>query len=218
MAEIDFLTSLPISKRKLNERRLDKDKNVIRIAREFGESYFDGDRKYGYGGYRYDGRWRSVARSLIDHYSLVPGMRVLDVGCAKGFLIKDLIIECPGLEVFGVDISKYALENCEKEVIGRLHLGDAKYLPFPDDSFDLVLSINTIHNFERNEVIQALREMMRVGKKHFYTVVDSFHTTKEKETFENWVLTAKFYDYPSGWLKVFEEAGYQGDFSWTIIN
>ena len=217
MAEIDFLATLPKSKRKLEERRLEKDENVIDIAREFGESYFDGDRKYGYGGYRYDGRWRSVAKSLINHYRLAPGMRVLDIGCAKGFLVKDLMIECPGLDVYGLDISKYALENCEDEVVGRLHLGDARNLPFPNSSFDLVISINTIHNFERAEVIQALREMVRVGKKNQYVVVDSYHTAAQKDVFESWVLTARFYDYPSGWIDVFEESGYSGDYSWTII-
>jgi 2-polyprenyl-3-methyl-5-hydroxy-6-metoxy-1,4-benzoquinol methylase len=120
MPEINLLHSLPKSKRNLEERFEKKDQEVIRISRQFGKEYFDGLRQFGYGGYRYDGRWRSVARDFISHYSLKPGMRVLDIGCAKGFLVKDLLIECPGLEVFGLDISQYAILNCESEVVGRL--------------------------------------------------------------------------------------------------
>ena len=99
--------------------------------------YWDGPREYGYGGYRYDGRWRPVARDIIAHFGLKPGMRVLDVGCGKGFLVKDLMLECPGLEAFGLDISHYALMHCEPEVVGRLHLGSAESLPFPDGSLRL---------------------------------------------------------------------------------
>jgi ubiquinone/menaquinone biosynthesis C-methylase UbiE len=145
-------------------------------------------------------------------------MRVLDIGCAKGFLLKDLMIECPGLECFGIDISEYAIKNCEPEVKDRLQLGTAKSLPFANDSFELVISINTIHNLERAEAKQALSEIQRVSKSNSYVVVDSFNTPEEKEIFEKWVLTAKFYGYPSDWLTLFEEAGYTGDYSWTIIN
>jgi ubiquinone/menaquinone biosynthesis C-methylase UbiE len=218
MKEINLLRSLPKSKRDLSQRILNRDKNVIAISKEFGQMYFDGPRDYGYGGYKYDGRWRNVAKDLIEEYSLSSGMRVLDIGCAKGFLLKDLMIECPGLECFGIDISEYAIKNCEPEVKDRLQLGTAKSLPFANDSFELVISINTIHNLERAEAKQALSEIQRVSKSNSYVVVDSFNTPEEKEIFEKWVLTAKFYGYPSDWLTLFEEAGYTGDYSWTIIN
>jgi len=217
MAEVNLLISLPKSNRNLNHRYTDKDENVIEIARRYGQDYFDGDRKFGYGGYRYDGRWRSVARDLIEYYKLKPGMRVLDIGCAKGFLVKDLMIECPGLEVFGLDISEYALLNCENDVVGRLHLGNAISLPFPNSSFDLVVSINTLHNLDREGVIVALQEIHRVSQLASYIVVDSYRNEKEKSVFEKWVLTAKFHDFPKGWLDTFSEAGFQGDYSWTII-
>src|ERR1700745_284128 len=163
MTELNLLASLPRSKRSVTARAHAKTEQHIRISREYGEKYFDGPREYGYGGYRYDGRWMPVARDIVAHFNLKPGMRVLDVGCAKGFLVKDLMKVCPGLEVFGLDISYYALMHCEPEVIGRLHLGTAERLPFPDRSFDCVLSINTVHDFPRSRAIGVLREIERVS-------------------------------------------------------
>lgn len=217
MAEIDLLRSLPKTRRNIQKRAEAKDPVVIEIAKKFGQEYWDGDRKYGYGGYRYDGRWRSVARDMIAHFGLKPGMRVLDVGCGKGFLVKDLMLECPGLEAFGLDISRYALMYCEKEVIGRLHLGSAESLPFPDGSFDCVISLNTIHNFDRPRAIVAMQEIQRLSGGRAFVQVDSYRTPEEKEIAESWILTAEFHDYPQGWLKMYAEAGYTGDYYWTII-
>jgi ubiquinone/menaquinone biosynthesis C-methylase UbiE len=217
--EINLLSSLPQVKRNIEKRAELKDPEVVRISKEFGEMYFDGPRSYGYGGYKYDGRWIPVARDIIAHFDLKPGDKVLDVGCAKGFLVKDLMIACPGLDVYGLDVSRYAILNCEPDMVGRLHVGDARELPFPDDSFDCVISLNTLHNFPREQVIQAIKEVQRVckGDKSFIQV-DSYHTPEQKELFESWVLTAEYHDYPAEWLKVFEEAGYTGDYNWTIVN
>jgi ubiquinone/menaquinone biosynthesis C-methylase UbiE len=216
--EVDLLRSLPKTKRNIEKRAEQKDEKVIAISRQFGYDYWDGDRKYGYGGYRYDGRWRAVARDMIEHFGLKPGMRVLDVGCGKGFLVKDLMLECPGLEAFGLDISGYALMHCEREVIGRLHLGDAVSLPFPDGSFDCVISLNTIHNLERADAVIAMREIQRLSGGRAFVQVDSYRTPAEREIAVSWIITARFHDYPEGWLKVYAEAGYTGDYYWTIIN
>ena len=149
MAEVNLLDKLPKGKRNLNARATAKTDEHIRISREYGAQYFDGPREYGYGGYRYDGRWVPVAQDMIRHFDLKPGDRVLDVGCAKGFLVKDFMKALPGLEAFGLDISKYAMMHCEPEVVGRLHLGSGDELPFPDNSFKAAISLNTIHNFDR---------------------------------------------------------------------
>lgn len=217
MAEVDLLRSLPKAKRNIQKRMEAKDPAVVAIAKQFGEMYWDGPREYGYGGYRYDGRWRAVARDIIAHYELKPGMKVLDVGCGKGFLVKDLMLECPGLEAFGLDVSLYAIMNAPEEMIGRLHLGTAEKLTFPDKAFDCVLSLNTIHNFPRVRAVKAMAEIERVSRGASFVVVDSYRTPEQKAIFESWVLTAEFHDYPDGWIKVFEEAGYSGDWNWTII-
>jgi ubiquinone/menaquinone biosynthesis C-methylase UbiE len=216
MAEVNLLAALPKGKRNLTARSTKTDEHV-RISREYGQAYFDGPREYGYGGYRYDGRWIPVARDMIAHFGLKPGDRVLDVGCAKGFLVKDLMLACPGLEAFGIDVSRYALDRCEPEVVGRLHLGSADDLPFPDKSFQAVISLNTVHNLARPDCMRALREMERLAPGKGFVQVDSYRTPEQRAVFVDWVLTAQYHDYPDGWIKTFREAGYTGDYYWTII-
>src|SRR5690348_9446822 len=176
MAEVNLLRALPKVKRNIQKRSDAKDPAIIATAREYGEKYFDGPREVGYGGYRYDGRWIPVARDIVARFGLKPGDRVLDIGCAKGFVVKDLMQVCPGLEAFGIDVSHYALMHCEPEVIGRLHLGTAETLPFPDNSFAAVLSINTLHNLDRASCIRALREIERLAPGRAFVQVDSYRT------------------------------------------
>ena len=217
MSEVDLLRRLPRSRRNVNARATAKSAEVIAISKQYGAQYFDGPRDYGYGGYRYDGRWQPVAADIVQHFGLKAGMRVLDVGCAKGFLVKDLMAACPGLEAFGLDISEYALLHCEPEVVGRLHLGTCETLPFPDRSFDAVLSINTLHNRPRAGVIRALKELERLAPGRGFVQVDSYRDAAQRELFLEWVLTAEFHGYPEEWRAVFAEAGYTGDYYWTIV-
>jgi ubiquinone/menaquinone biosynthesis C-methylase UbiE len=218
MPEINLLEKLPRGKKRdVNARATAKNDEVIRISREYGFHYFDGPREYGYGGYRYDGRWVPIAEDMIRHFDLKPGDRVLDVGCAKGFLVKDFMKACPGIEAFGIDVSRYALMNCESEVIGRLHLGNATELPFPDNSFKAAVAINSIHNLDRDQCIVALKELQRVSGGRAYVQVDSYRTPEERQMFLDWVLTAHYHEYPDGWIRTFNEAGYTGDYYWTIV-
>jgi SAM-dependent methyltransferase len=217
MAEVNLLARLPRVRRNLTARAEAKNPEVIAVSRKFGQEYFDGPREYGYGGYRYDGRWIPIAEDIVAHFGLKSGDRILDVGCAKGFLVKDLMKVCPGLEAFGIDISEYALMHCEPEVVGRLHLGSCEHLPFPSGSFNAVVSINTIHNQDRPGVIRALKEIQRLAGGKAYVQVDSYHSEEQRRLFLDWVLTANFHDYPDGWRKVFAEAGYTGDYYWTVV-
>ncbi|OAI53258.1 methyltransferase [Planctomycetaceae bacterium SCGC AG-212-F19] len=217
MAEVQLLRSLPRTRRNVEQRARAKNPELIASAKQFGALYFDGPRECGYGGYRYDGRWIPVARDIVDYYGLKPGQRVIDVGCAKGFLVKDLQTVCPGLKVFGLDISTYALQHCVPEVRGRLLCGSAERLPFPDRSFDAALSINTLHNLPRQGVIRALRELDRLASGRCFIQVDAYHTPAGRALFLDWVLTAEYHDYPAGWLDVFELAGYTGDYDWTVL-
>ena len=215
MAEVDLLRALPKGKRNVSSRASAKTAENIRISKEFGEMYFDGPRELGYGGYRYDGRWQPVASDIVDHFGLKPGDRFLDIGCAKGFLVKDML--ALGIDAYGIDVSTYALMKCESEVVGRLHLGNALSLPFPDMSFQAVTSINTIHNLSRELCITAIAEMERIAPGKGFIQVDSYNTPADKELFESWVLTAEYHDYPSEWEKVFKSAEYTGDWYWTIL-
>ena len=149
MSEINLLKSLPKPKRSINERSKKKSKKIIDISRKYGKLYFDGPREYGYGGYYYDGRWKSVAKDIVKKYKLKKKQKVLDIGCGKGFLVKDLVDL--GIDAYGVDISKYAIQNSPKDMIGRLHHGSADNLVFDDQSFDFVISLNTIHNLSKSK-------------------------------------------------------------------
>ncbi len=215
MAELNLLRQYPQAKRNITHRHHVQEKNRA-IARQFGKAFFDGGRDQGYGGYRYDGRWVPVAQDFVEHWNLKPGHRVLDIGCAKGFLVKDLMGVCPGLEVFGLDISDYAVIHCEPEVVGRLHVGSCDRLPFPDDSFDAAISINTVHNLDHEGCVRALQEMKRVSPRNNYVQIDSYRTPQEKQKMEDWVLTALTTYDPEGWRALFAEAGYDGDYYWTI--
>jgi SAM-dependent methyltransferase len=186
------------------------------VAKRFAREYFDGDRGQGYGGYRYDGRWVPVAERIRDFYGLRAGDHVLDIGCAKGFLLHDLRRAVPGLRVTGLDISGYALAHAMEDVHSGLVLGSADRLPFGDKSFDLVVSINTVHNLERADCVRALSEMERVSRRHRYVRVDSWLTELQREKFERWQLTARTYSDPDGWRRLFAEAGYTGDYYWTV--
>jgi SAM-dependent methyltransferase len=219
MPEVNLLRALPKAKRNIEKRRDAKDPSVVAIAKQYGEMYFDGPREYGYGGYRYDGRWVPVARDIVNHFGIKPGMRVLDVGCAKGFLVKDLMTVCPGLEAFGLDVSSYAITHGDPATMGRLHLGTAERLPFPDASFDAILSINTVHNLDRQGCIRALQEIVRAVRNpaNCFVQVDAYRSDQEKALFESWCLTAETYLRPAEWVGLFQEAGYSGDYYWTIL-
>jgi SAM-dependent methyltransferase len=216
MAEINLLERYPRAKRNVKARLGNKDENRA-IAMKFGWEYFDGTREQGYGGYRYDGRWLPIAQDIVKHFGLKAGDRVLDIGCGKGFLVKDLMKVCPGLEVFGLDISVYAVRNCEPEVVGRIQVGNACNLPFPDSSFQALISINTVHNLGRPDCLRALQEMQRVAPQRGYVQVDAYRNLEEEQLFLDWVLTARTYGTPDFWKKLLKEAGYTGDYFWTIL-
>lgn len=216
-AEVDLLRQLPRQRRSLaTPRSLDPANRAAALG--FGEEYFDGRREQGYGGYRYDGRWVPVARDIVAYFGLRAGHRVLDVGCAKGFLVKDLMLVCPGLQVYGLDISHYALTHSERETAGRLVRATADQLPFGSGAFDVVLCINVIHNLDRSRCITALREIERLAPGRGYVRVDAYRTEAERRIFLDWVLTAVTFLTPDGWRVLLAESGYTGDYSWTILD
>ena len=216
MPYIDLLRSLPKTKRNIKARAEAKDPEVVRIAKQFGAEYFDGDRKYGYGGYYQDRRWKPVAKDIINFFKLEQRSVILDIGCAKGFLIADLINL--KMDAYGLDISPYAICAAPYDLRMRMITGTAERLPWPDKSFDLVVSINVVHNLSRAKVIEALKEIERVGKGKSYIVVDAYKTEEEKKLFLSWCLTAETHGTPDFWLDIFKEAGYNGYYSFNIMN
>lgn len=215
--EIDLLAKYPKVARDLSARVGAKSKEARAIAREFGFDYFDGDRSHGYGGFTYQERfWKPVIPDLIAHFNLTDTSRVLDVGCAKGFFLHDLMSAIPGIAVTGVDISSYAIQNTIGTVRDRVSVGDARELDFEDNSFDLVMSINTIHNLDRTGCAVALREIQRVSGGKAFITVDAYRNEIEKERMEAWNLTALTMMSVNEWKEFFKEAGYDGDYYWFI--
>ena len=190
---------------------------AIVIAKQYGFDYWDGDRKLGYGGFHYDGRWRVVAEAMIKHYNLKPGNRVLDVGCGKGFLLYEFTQVMPGIEVVGIDISEYAITHAKEEIRHCLQAGDAKKLPYDDHSFDLVISLNTLHNLYCYDLEKALREIERVGRSSKYIVVESYRTEVEKVNLMYWVLTGECFFSPEEWKWWLDLCGYTGDYSFIYF-
>jgi SAM-dependent methyltransferase len=216
--EIDRLARYPRSTGRATLRPPVRDHDR-EVAKRFGREYFDGDRTQGYGGYRYNARfWTGVAEDLRDAYGIVAGSRVLEIGCAKGFLLHDLRAAVPGLAPFGLEISEYAILNSMDDVRPRLVRGTAAALPFPDAAFDLVLCINTIHNLPLDLCKQAVREIERVKRPggHSYVQVDSWLTDRQREDFLSWQLTAQTFFAPAGWRELFAACGYTGDYYWTL--
>ena len=217
MREINLLDLYPRAKRNIDERAAAVPYQR-EVAKQYGREYFDGDRTQGYGGYRYDGRWVKIAEKLRDVWGLKPGARILDVGCAKGFLLHDFRSVLADVAVVGLDVSAYAIEHAMPSVRGHVVRGTAASLPFADDLFDAVICINTIHNLPRDLCVNAVREIERVKRPggHSYVQVDSWLSEEQRLDFERWQLTALTYYGPDGWKQLFAEGGYSGDFYWTL--
>jgi protein-L-isoaspartate(D-aspartate) O-methyltransferase len=219
MAYVDLLSKLHKStKRDYLARVLAGNKaEFATLAKKFDLEYWDAGRDTGYGGYHYDGRWRELADTLRERYQLKSGDRILDVGCGKGFLLYELTLAVPGVEVSGIDVSGYALDRAQPDVRPFLRLANATALPFPDDSFDLVLSLNTLHNLYIQDLYRGLQEIERVGKRNKYIVMDSYRNEQEKVNLLYWQLTCECFFTPAEWEFIFKQAGYTGDYGFVYF-
>jgi len=215
--EIDLLVNYPKTKRDPRARAESKTTEDRALARQFGKEFFDGDRRHGYGGYQYHPRfWQPVVPTFQDHFGLTSDSSLLDVGCGKGFMLHDIAELIPGTTVRGVDVSEYAIENCIEDMIPFVSVADARALPFDNDSFDVVISINTLHNLDRDDCARGLREVERVTRGSSYVTVDAYRTKDERELMEAWNLTALTVMHVDEWKSFFEEVGYTGDYHWFM--
>ena len=219
MVYVDFVSELhKKSDRDYRERVLEFEKaHCAKVAKKWDYDYWDGARQYGFGGYHYDGRWRVVAERMADYYNLKAGDHILDIGCGKGYLLYDILKISPDADVYGLDISEYAVNNSKEEIRHCLQVGNATKLPWPDNYFDLVVSINTLHCLHCFDIDKALREMNRVGKANKYLCVESYRNETEKANLLYWKVTCEMFNTPKEWDWWFTHTGYNGDYSYIYF-
>ena len=213
--EVNLLEFYPQSKRPIDERGNLITEQDRAIARKFDVEYFDGDRLTGYGGYNYNPRfWTDTVAHIKDFYHLDDNSKILDIGCAKGYMMHDLSLLIPGAEIKGVDVSNYAKENSIESMQDNIVVANANNLPFPDDYFDLVIAINTLHNLPLIDCKQAFREINRVTKNNSFVMNDAWRDAKGKQSMLKWNLTALTYMSCDDWEELFKEVDYKGDYYW----
>ena len=215
----NFVTPLhQLTRRDYLARMVDDKVHCMKTAKRYGEEYWDGDRRFGYGGFKYiPGRWKSVAQALINTYKLCPGSKVLDVGCGKGFLLHEMLLLEPGLQVCGFDISAYGIA-CATELVKPylfLHQAQSTY-PNADKEFDLVISLGTLHNLRLFDLKAALSEIGRVGQQS-YVMVESYRNEQEMFNLECWALTAESLFDTVEWCWLFSKFGFTGDYEFIYF-
>jgi len=207
---VDFFSKLPNTTRgKRIDSRLTLSPDQVATLKQYGEEYFDGE--IGYGGYYYDGRWKPVAEEMIEHYKLTKDSKILEVGCAKGYLMYEFY-KLGIVNAFGCDISEYAISHVEKEIAGNFSVMSADALAYPDGEFDLVLTIDCINNLDSDGVDRSIREMKRVSKKDVFIRVGSYRTQEEYDNIKGWGVTSLTFDSEAQWLERFKRLEYQGDY------
>jgi SAM-dependent methyltransferase len=219
--EIDFIGRLHKSTKRdylarVNDIKYPKYK-AAKLAKKLAYHYWDGSRKINYGGYKYlEGRWIPVIKKLCKFYNLKNNAKILDVGCGKGFFLKDLINYNSSFKVYGVDISKYAIKNAHPDIKSSIKLSNATKLEWKDNYFDLVVSFNTLHNLYNYDLYKSLKEIERVGKKK-YLVVESYRNEKEKMNLLYWQVTCEAFCTPDEWRWWFKKTKYSGDYSFIYF-
>ena len=190
----------------------------MKKARNYDFNFWDGDRKYGYGGYKYIKEYhKETAKSIVKRYDLQNDSSLLDLGCGKGFLLYEIKKILPGIKILGLDISRYAIKNAKQECRKFVKFFDLnKPLEFKENEFDLVMSINTLHNLNLDKISNVLKQMSIIGKKQ-YLCVESYRNEKEQFGEQCWALTAETLVHKSAWKWLFDMSGYTGDFEFIYF-
>ena len=207
------------TKRNYLSRMINNKVFCMKEAKKYEKNYWDGDRKFGYGGYKYiPGRWANVAKKIIKRYKLKSGSKVLDVGCGKGFLLYEMLKLQPGLIIHGFDISNYALKRVKKNKNLKVFKYKAeKKFPYKKKSFDLVISLATLHNLKLFDLVNSIKEIERVGKKK-YIMVESFTNDKQLFNLQCWALTCQTFLSVNEWKWLYKKMKYKGDYEFIFFN
>tara|TARA_B100000575_G_C23085732_1_gene625705 strand:- start:593 stop:1258 length:666 start_codon:yes stop_codon:yes gene_type:complete len=217
LKKINLLSKYPETegRQKIAEERIKLTEEEKEISRKFGYEYFDGPRKFGLGGYYYDPKFFSnVVEDFISYYGLSNSSKILDVGCGKGFMLHDFQQILPNCTLKGIDISQYCIENCIDSMKNHCVVGSCDNLPFEDNSFDLVISIATIHNLDLEGVKKSIKEINRVTKKDAFIKVNAHSNEEERKAFKEWNIVAKTSLYEHEWIELFKETNYNGEYYW----
>lgn len=215
----NFVTSLHQStKRNYLARMNDNKVDCMIISKKYGKEYWDGNRRYGYGGYKFiPGYWKSVAQALIKDYKLNNQSKIIDLGCGKAYLLHEIKKILPCISMVGIDISTYAIKNSTDEIKPYLKVFDAKNtLPFKNKEFDLLISLGTLHNFRIPELKKVIKEINRISNKS-YIMVESYRNEKELFNLQCWALTAETFLDNKEWQWLYKEFGYKGDFEFIYF-
>ena len=215
----NFVTPLHTSTtRDYLARMIDEKVHCMQISKQYDKDYWDGDRRYGYGGYKYIlDRWKPVAEQLIKAYNLTSNSKVLDMGCGKGYLMHEIKLLIPDIDIIGIDSSSYALEHAKDEIKPFLfkHKVEEKLI-YKDNEFDLVISLGTFHNLRLPDLRAALIEMERVGKCK-YLMLESYRNENELFNLQCWALTAESFFDKDEWIWLYRHFGYTGDYEFIYF-
>lgn len=206
------------SKRKYLERMINNKITCMKEAKKYSFNYWDGRRQFGYGGYKYiPGRWTDVANKIIKQYKLNSKSKILDAGCGKGYLLFEIKKKIPDIEICGFDISKYGIRNSKKEVRKYLfHHDISKKTKFKKNEFDLLISINCLHNLSQEKLSKSLDEISRISKNQ-YICVESYRNDKELFNLQCWALTCQTFFSKKDWIFLFNQKKYFGDFEFIYF-
>ena len=216
---VNYATKLhQATKRIYIDRMIDDKVNCMKKAKGYEFDYWDGNRRYGYGGYKYiPGRWKPVAELLIKNYNLTNNSKVLDVGCGKAFLLYEMKLLLPDLKISGFDISKHGLNSAKEEIKENLFVHKAQdAYPFKNKQFDLVISLGCLHNLKIFELKVALNEIERVGKQG-YIMLESYRNEKELFNLECWALTCESFFNKDEWIWIYNHFGFKGDYEFIYF-
>lgn len=214
------LTNNRIFKNRNYLARMNDEKVACMIrAKKYDYDYWDGEKKYGYGGYSFkEGYWQPFAKALIDKYNLNGNSKILDIGCGKGYLLYEIKNLIPSIQIFGIDISKYAIENAHPLVKNDI-LNKSAYdtYPFDNNYFDLAISLNTLHNLPIYNLDSAINEIKRVSKQS-YLLLESFNSEQQLFNLQCWSLTCETFFDTKSWNYILNKLDYQGDYEFNIFN